>query len=670
MSLSSEVSSLSTAIGTKIKEILTSLNGKQATLTSGTNIKTINNVSILGSGDLTISVPSHTHSIDSITDEHRLFNNMGDNHGTRTDFNYTPSNNYGFRYVQGNTNGPSWGGSQNYGFFAGLGNDYNGNYGSQFYWARDTVNPYISIRFREGDGWKDWTKISAGYADNANLLDGLDLHTGRNNEANKVVRTDGSGYLQTGWINTPSGTAGTINKIYCSQDDYIRYLTPSSFRAQLTDGVYQKQNDEHIVDITNPNATEGTWNSSDSTAWGTPRIGTYAAQYVDNSGYRQWVIPDGMDTCYISYLPWDSGGYVDVHGVQGDGGLVFLRRINTHQSVENRNEGGADASDGGNSGQHDGSTVTLAGTGLSTFNSIRFTIKSGRFHLTGMSFSSNRLVGSEGTGIVNWNQLTQVPSLAPSSHTHDYLPSGGKASDANLLDGLDLHTGRNNEANKVVRTDGNGYLQTGYINSSNGNENNNSNADRVWGTNGSDDYMRTYRTSALSVGYAASAGTADNIDGIQFKNANSSSSFVVDTQATNGIGYSTGYNLFGQTDGAVYASTYSADWQHQINGDFRSGQIAIRGKNSGTWQPWRTVLDSSNFSSYAAPSSHTHANAAPLASPVLTGSPEAPTPGFGTNNNRLATTSYVDNKFSWDGTTLKIQVADGVWKQVFPPIYA
>jgi len=77
------------------------------------------------------------------------------------------SNNYGFRYVQGNTNGPSWGGSQNYGFFAGLGNDYNGNYGSQFYWARDTVNPYISIRFREGDGWKAWTKISAGYADSA-----------------------------------------------------------------------------------------------------------------------------------------------------------------------------------------------------------------------------------------------------------------------------------------------------------------------------------------------------------------------------------------------------------------------------------------------------------------------------------------------------------------------
>jgi hypothetical protein len=105
-------------------------------------------------------------------------------------------------------------------------------------------------------------------------------------------------------------------------------------------------------------------------------------------------------------------------------------------------------------------------------------------------------------------------------------------------------------------------------------------------------------SSASCTGNAATATSADNIDGIAFKNSNSTSSFVVDTQATNGIGYSTGYTLFGQTDGGVYCSTFSADWQHQINGDFRTGQIAIRGKNSGTWQAWRTVLDSSNYSGY------------------------------------------------------------------------
>lgn len=70
---------------------------------------------------------------------------------------------------------------------------------------------------------------------------------------------------------------------------------------------------------------------------------------------------------------------------------------------------------------------------------------------------------------------------------------------------------RNNEANKIVRTQANGYLFTGYINSSNGNENNNANADRVWGTNGGDDFLRTYRTSALSVNYANSVNCGNSL---------------------------------------------------------------------------------------------------------------------------------------------------------------
>ena len=82
------------------------------------------------------------------------------------------------------------------------------------------------------------------------------------------------------------------------------------------------------------------------------------------------------------------------------------------------------------------------------------------------------------------------------------------AGNATTAGGLAVHTGRNNEADKIVRTQANGYILCGYINSSNGNENNNSNPDRVWGTNGSDDYLRTYRTSALSVSYAATAGSA------------------------------------------------------------------------------------------------------------------------------------------------------------------
>ena len=75
----------------------------------------------------------------------------------------------------------------------------------------------------------------------------------------------------------------------------------------------------------------------------------------------------------------------------------------------------------------------------------------------------------------------------------------GSGLDADTVDGLNVHTGRNNSANQIVRTDGNGYIQAGYINSSNGNEGNASSPARVWGTNGSDDYMRTYQTAYLDV---------------------------------------------------------------------------------------------------------------------------------------------------------------------------
>lgn len=64
----------------------------------------------------------------------------------------------------------------------------------------------------------------------------------------------------------------------------------------------------------------------------------------------------------------------------------------------------------------------------------------------------------------------------------------------------------------VIRTltllDANGYTHfPSYINIG-GNENNNSSPDRVWGSNSSDSYLRSYRTSALSV------ANADTVDGV------------------------------------------------------------------------------------------------------------------------------------------------------------
>jgi hypothetical protein len=103
-------------------------------------------------------------------------------------------------------------------------------------------------------------------------------------------------------------------------------------------------------------------------------------------------------------------------------------------------------------------------------------------------------------------------------------------------------------------------------------------------------------------GNAATATSADQIDGVGFRNTGSNSAVNADTIESNGISYySSGVTNFSgnATDGGLYSQAYSSAWQHQIAGDYRSGQIAIRGKNSGTWQAWRTVVDSSNVSSYA-----------------------------------------------------------------------
>ena len=76
---------------------------------------------------------------------------------------------------------------------------------------------------------------NAATATNATTAGGLAVQTGTNYDANKIVRTDGNGYIVAGWINTISGDNGTtaIDRVYASNDGYIRYYTPANFRTVL-----------------------------------------------------------------------------------------------------------------------------------------------------------------------------------------------------------------------------------------------------------------------------------------------------------------------------------------------------------------------------------------------------------------------------------------------------
>jgi hypothetical protein len=135
-------------------------------------------------------------------------------------------------------------------------------------------------------------------------------------------------------------------------------------------------------------------------------------------------------------------------------------------------------------------------------------------------------------------------------------------------------------------------------------------------------------------GNAATATSADNIDGVGFRNTGSNSATNPDTIESNGISY-TSVSLLGQSDGALYSQAYSSSWQHQIYGDYRTGQIVTRGKNSGTWQAWRTQLDSSNYTSY---------------SPSLTGSGASGTWGINVTGNASTATALSSGQSNWGGT--------------------
>ena len=93
--------------------------------------------------------------------------------------------------------------------------------------------------------------ITGSVSGNSGTVGGLSVHSGRNSEANKVVRTDGSGYIQAGWINSDSGDSGfatRLTRITCSNDNYLRYLGLTDFKVSM--GESAKNNYSRRVDYT------------------------------------------------------------------------------------------------------------------------------------------------------------------------------------------------------------------------------------------------------------------------------------------------------------------------------------------------------------------------------------------------------------------------------------
>jgi len=188
-------------------------------------------------------------------------------------------------------------------------------------------------------------------------------------------------------------------------------------------------------------------------------------------------------------------------------------------------------------------------------NSVAWTNISGRPSMSG-AYQWN-WAGQSGQPSWLWGGTDGVNMYVynPSNFSVSYATSAGNS---DTTDGLHVHSGRNNEANKIVRTDASGYIQAGYINSSSGDEANNSSPARVWGTNGTDSYLRTYNTGALSVNYANSAGSATT------------------------AGYATNANYATYSGNANYATSAGTLNGIQLNGPY-TGWVSAGYYHLGSW---------------------------------------------------------------------------------------
>lgn len=129
----------------------------------------------------------------------------------------------------------------------------------------------------------------------------------------------------------------------------------------------------------------------------------------------------------------------------------------------------------------------------------------------------------------------------------------------------------------------------------------------------------TFTPSSHTHNYAGSSSAGGSANSLYYFQNTSSTNVGQAEGGSNAIAYISDYSgtalTSGVKDGALYRQAYSTSWVHQIYGDYRTGQIAVRGKNNGNWQNWRRVLDESNYKTFCTPANigaaaanHSHSN--------------------------------------------------------------
>ena len=315
--------------------------------TNTPTIPTNNNQLTNGAGYITSADGGNAATLDSLDSTQFLRSDADDEYGSTSANRYIRFNTNSGQYIaSGGSNSrfpiqvfaPTANGgdaaitfhiSNDYAGYFGLASDWN-----DLAWGGWSVGSSTKYRILHTGNYSSWNRDDRYYTEtevnnllagklgtsakaaDSELLDGLDLHTGRNNEVNKVVRTDSNGYIQAGWINTTSGSTTTaMDRIYASNDGYIRYYTPANFlnSGGFGDKLFNNQGENH----------------SSSTNFNTSMpAGVHYMQQGTNgptgtTSHQFYGIKFGLGNDYSSSSSYSSQMYYPRAGQGGGNGLYF-----------------------------------------------------------------------------------------------------------------------------------------------------------------------------------------------------------------------------------------------------------------------------------------------------------------------------------------------------------
>lgn len=273
----------------------------------------------------------------------------------------------------------------------------------------------------------------------------------------------------------------------------------------------------------------------------------------------QIILPDiDVNTSYTGSIIIGASNTVNL-GI--DGNEIMARNNGKASTLYLNNEGGAVQL---GAVLRTSSNIAYIGS-QSTQDMIKF------INNTSDSYGNGIAIGGGGLTIIGSGESSDVVMGQHSSGGDENMIIAG---DGNIDFYSNLQSGW--KYGKHMYLDTNGFLFTpSYINIG-GNENNNSSPDRVWGSNGSDSYLRSYRTSALNV---ANADTVDgyHYDAFTYKryigyNRNGPYNIKVFSMDTSSLTWGAYYLIFdifssGYYNNRVYFGRYEVSLGHWNNTD-------------------------------------------------------------------------------------------------------